>query len=1009
MSSSMQLDFSNEPSCRDADLPNKIAESFSLHLPHSVVEFPDPPSSPHSEGGHQDGSLGSLLGHDLGLSRTGSSEVSTAVTAKLPSTGDEVLGLRLVRELGRGAFARVFLANEIGLAERLVAAKISFTKRDESHTLAQLQHSHIVPIYSAQVDRATGLRVLVMPYFGGATLDRLLAKACRQAEQNPTGRSLLTALDHLSIAVSRTGHPRDNRSSGPELSRATQATNALVFVGGDRDNASLRRSVFGRAILSFYRQGTASTGNASQPARYILEKSSYVQAMTWIAARLAEGLSHAHQRGIVHRDIKPSNVLIAADGQPMLLDFNLARDLKSQDASAVAYVGGTLPYMAPEHLDAFNTQNPMPATAVDERSDIYSLGVVLFEMLTNERPFNIEKPEGPLPLILDRMATQRRGSVPSASALNSAVPWSLDAIVRRCLEPDPTARYQDAASLAEDLQCELESLPLRHTREPSWRERVQKWMRRHPRISSGASIASISTLLIAALVYLVLAIGGRLAAYDAERRWIKFQEGLVRAQLLVHTANEPGENVLEGERICTQTLSLFDILSDRDWLESSRVRHLGPKVRRRLPEDATELIILLARTRAEQAKRAGPAREQTRLLQEAVALLDRAEEFPSQTVPRALFEDRSDYRLQLGDSAGSDWDLARAESTQVQTARDHYLRGTALATEKNYDMAIRELRAAQRLDPRHFWASFQIGICCYQLGQFAAAADAYNVCEAIWIECAWANFNRGLAYSRLDRLNEAIADYTAAIRKDPAFAEAYLNRGLAYVKRRKYDEAIADLTRAVELGSRSSTAAWSGRATALAGRGQFNEARAAYEAALHTSPGDASILLSRGFALARHDSQQALADFDRVLAANAECAQALYGRAYVLSETGDGRDDAVHAAREAIRIEANHIGARCTLAILLARGENYEEAIAQIETALQQSAAAVVQYSAACVYALASRADAGHAERALELLESALNQHYGREIYATDADLAPLHQMAEFRELSERLSTSNGQ
>src|SRR5262249_31575328 len=155
----------------------------------------------------------------------------------------------------------------------------------------------------------------------------------------------------------------------------------------------------------------------------------------------------------------------------------------------------------------------------------------------------------------------------------------------------------DAGSLAEDLQRELDSMPLLHTPEPSWRERARKWMRRHPRLSSGGSIATIGALLISALVYLVLVIGSRLARYDAERRWIKFQQGLIRAQLLVHTGTEPGENVAEGQRVCEQSLGLFGILTDADWMNSFRVRHLEPVARRRLAEDATEFAILLARTR----------------------------------------------------------------------------------------------------------------------------------------------------------------------------------------------------------------------------------------------------------------------------------------------------------------------------------------------------------------------------------------------------------------------------
>jgi tetratricopeptide (TPR) repeat protein len=432
------------------------------------------------------------------------------------------------------------------------------------------------------------------------------------------------------------------------------------------------------------------------------------------------------------------------------------------------------------------------------------------------------------------------------------------------------------------------------------------------------------------------------------------------------------------------------------------VRHLGQKIQNRLPDDATELMMLLARTRAQQATQGGAAREQTRLLEEAVSLLDRAQQFSGDRVPRALFEDRNNYRIELGDSAGAKIDLARAEATPVATARDHYLRGTALATEKKYDSAIRELRAALRLDPKHFWARFQLGISYYQNGQFQSAAAAYDACEAMWIECAWVNFNRGLAYSRLDRLGDAIDDYTTAIQKDRWFAAAYLNRGLARLQRREYRDAISDLSRAIELDSRSAPAACSARATALAGHGQWSEAKAAYDAALRANPDDASILMSRGFALARHDPEQALADFDRVLATNPESATAHYGRAYVLSEAADGRREAIDAAREALRIDENHVGAQCTLAVLLAREGTYREAIEQIEQALRRSASAAVKYSAACVYALAIPAEAGHADRSMEHLQASLAQGYGHEVYATDPDLAPLRALPVFRDLSDR-------
>ena len=110
----------------------------------------------------------------------------------------------------------------------------------------------------------------------------------------------------------------------------------------------------------------------------------YVQAVVWIASWLAEGLEHAHERGVLHLDLKPANVLMADDGQPMLLDFNLSQPVRGGHAE---FVGGTLPYMAPENLAAYRHG----VRGGDARGDIYSLGVMLFELLTGQLPFPIRE------------------------------------------------------------------------------------------------------------------------------------------------------------------------------------------------------------------------------------------------------------------------------------------------------------------------------------------------------------------------------------------------------------------------------------------------------------------------------------------------------------------------------------------------------------------------------------------------------------------------------------------
>src|SRR5262249_28754708 len=142
-----------------------------------------------------------------------------------------------------------------------------------------------------------------------------------------------------------------------------------------------------------------------------LARYSYPEAVLWIGARLADALAHAHDRGILHRDIKPANVLLTDDGQPMLLDFNLAADA----ARAGPRVGGTPAYMAPEQL----RQVCGEAAGVDARSDLFSLGVVLFEMLTGRHPF-------PLPNESNRdsaaeLLKLRTTPPPDLHSLNAAV------------------------------------------------------------------------------------------------------------------------------------------------------------------------------------------------------------------------------------------------------------------------------------------------------------------------------------------------------------------------------------------------------------------------------------------------------------------------------------------------------------------------------------------------------------------------------------------------------------
>jgi eukaryotic-like serine/threonine-protein kinase len=324
-----------------------------------------------------------------------------------PEAGETLGDFRLLAELGRGGRGRVFLAAQQPLADRPVVLKLTPLAGGEHLSLARLQHTHVVPLLSAHDFPERGLRGLSLPWFGGATLDRLLAALRVTPLPGRSGRQLLEVLD-----------------------------------GVQRPAASA----------------------VDNRARRLLAEASFVQAVCWVGACVADALAYAHERGLLHLDLKPSNVLLAADGNPMLLDFHLALPPLAPGEAVPGGVGGTPAYAAPEHraaLEAAREGRPVPR-AVDARADVFSLGVLLYEALADALPAGGETPA----------VTLRRR--------NHSVSPGLAAVIARCLAADPAARYPDAASVAADLRRHLDDLPLQGVPNRSLAERLAKWRRRRP-------------------------------------------------------------------------------------------------------------------------------------------------------------------------------------------------------------------------------------------------------------------------------------------------------------------------------------------------------------------------------------------------------------------------------------------------------------------------------------------------------------------------------------------------
>jgi serine/threonine protein kinase len=351
---------------------------------------------------------------------------------------------RILREVGRGGMGVVYEAVQISLGRRVALKVLPFAAaldakqlhrfKNEAQAAAQLHHTNIVPVHYVGCER--GVHFYAMQYIEGQTL---------------------AAVIH-------------------ELRLGERGCGSVPSVGALMQPRSPEDAVAGALVPTPPVGVLATQPSARSPA--------FFRTVANLGQQAAEALEHAHQLGVVHRDIKPANLLVDVRGNVWVTDFGLAHFQSNPGLTLSGDLLGTLRYMSPEQALA-------KRAPVDARTDVYSLGASLYELLTLEPAYNGRNREE----VLRQLAFEEPRP---PSRWNQAVPVELETIVLKAMAKSPEERYATAQELAEDLGRFLVDKPIRAKR-PSLRQRALKWMRRHKTVMRAAVVVLLLAVAVLAV------------------------------------------------------------------------------------------------------------------------------------------------------------------------------------------------------------------------------------------------------------------------------------------------------------------------------------------------------------------------------------------------------------------------------------------------------------------------------------------------------------------------------
>lgn len=454
---------------------------------------------------------------------SGADNAAQATQFSLAPLGD----FRILREIGRGGMGVVYEAEQMSLGRKVAVKVLPFAAvldsrqlqrfKNEAQAAASLHHSHIVPVYSVGCER--GVHYYAMQFVPGQTL----AEAIEALKWRP-GEGTLADGDSAPNAL----HSANRQSACP--------TQPIAGISTSR----------GIASNEFFRSAAR------------------------LGVDVAEALDYAHQQGVVHRDIKPLNLILDEHGDAWITDFGLARFDASGSLTITGDLLGTLRYMSPEQAAA-------ERAVVDQRTDVYSLGATLYELLTLEPAFAASSRQELLRRIIsDEPRAPRR--------LNPALPPELETIVLKAMAKQPAARYATAQAFADDLRRYLADQPIA-ARRPTPLERLRKWSRRHASLAASITLSALAMLLLAVISLAI----GYLAVTREQSRTAQALEEAKQGREAAAAEREQADAHLR------QALDAIERMLGRVGDEQLRWEPQSEPIRRRLLDDAIEFYEAFSR------------------------------------------------------------------------------------------------------------------------------------------------------------------------------------------------------------------------------------------------------------------------------------------------------------------------------------------------------------------------------------------------------------------------------